>query len=165
MMKASVSVTPWGKITNRFNIAVLFFVAGLLLTPVDNAPAQTYWDAIFEIGYNSMNQQVNPVLARDRLDRIFRLNTQATDHLIIDERLRSKIQDMQSRTTSMDAKDLYDDLSHAVAGSQLQALGIRGTSNPDSYQLHLAKPEIKKGISSSTRVQTGIQIINIASAI
>jgi hypothetical protein len=155
-MKASATLPPWGKKTIRFNIAVLFFLAVLLFIPVGNAPAQTYWDAIFEIGYDSMNQRVNPVLACDRLDKIFQLNTLVTDHLIIDERLRSKIQDMQSRSTSMDARDLYDDLPYAVAGSQWQALGARGTSNPDSYQLYLAKPEIKTGLSSSTRVQTGI---------
>ena len=155
MMKTSAYLAPWDKKTNRSNIAVLLFIAGLLLIPVNDAPAQTYWDAIFEIGFDSMNQRVNPVLACDRLDRIFRLNTLVTDHLIIDEKLRSKIQNMQSRTTSMDAKDLYDDMSSAVAGSQWQTLGVRGTSSPDSHQLDLAKPEIKKGISSSSRVQTG----------
>jgi hypothetical protein len=140
---------------NRSVIAVLFLIAGLLLIPVGSTPAQTYWDAIFEIGFDSMNQRVNPVLARDRLDRIFRLNSLVTDHLIINEKLGSKVQNMQSRTTSMDAKDLYDDMPHAVAGSQWQSLGIRGTSNPDSYQLDLTKPEITKRVSSSTRVQTG----------
>ena len=148
MMKAKAYIASWGKKTNRSNIAVLLFIAGLLLIPVSDARAQTYWDAIFEIGFESMNQKVNPVLACDRLDRIFRLNTLVSDHLIIAEKLRSKIQDMQSRTTSMDAKDLYDDMSHAVAGSQWQALGVRGTSNPDSYQLDLTKPEIKKRVSS-----------------
>lgn len=106
-----------GKKTIIYGTAVLFFLAGLLLVFVANANAQTYWDAIFEIGFDAVHQRVNPAVARDRLEKIFHLNTLISDHLRIEQKLRSRIQDLHSGIQFRDARDLYNDIPETVAGS------------------------------------------------
>ena len=105
-MNTRACIAPWRKKSIMISTVVLIFIAELPLMLSANASAQTYWDAIFEIGYDSMSQRVNPVLACDRLDRIFRLNTLVSDHLIIDEKLRLKIQ-----ASSLFGRYIYEFLS------------------------------------------------------
>ncbi len=81
------------KVTARINkpikirAAVLFINALLLvlLLPIGNVCAYTFWDAIFEIGFNPASQRVDPELACDRLQKIFQLNTLISEHLIVDQ--------------------------------------------------------------------------------
>jgi hypothetical protein len=127
--------------------AVPMIAGGLLLIIVVNASARTYWDAIFEIGYDPFKKHVDPLLACDRLDKIFRLNTLISDHLVIDKKLRSRLHEFQSQAVSVGAREFHDESFHAGAGGQWQTVGFRGSSGADGYLLYLIDPEINKGIS------------------
>ena len=136
--------------------AVLFTLTALLLIPYGKATAQTYWDAIFELGYDEVNQRQNAAAACQRLEKIFHLNTLVSDHLRIDKKLRLSMQNLPAGIQSGDVKYLYSDLSDLVAGSLWQGLEVRGRSNHNYYQLYLTRPAIENGLNPALRPYPGI---------
>jgi hypothetical protein len=122
---------------------------------VGNSSAHTFWDAIFEIGYNPTSQRVNPALACDRIEKIFQLNALISEQLMVDEYLLSEIYDLDSRLTEMDAVDFYDALPYTVAGSPWQAVRVKGVSHSDTYKIQLAHPQTGKSHTSFSRTAPG----------
>ena len=153
MMKVSPRVNKSIKV----RAAVLFINALLLvlLLPIGNVCAYTFWDAIFEIGYNPASRRVNPALACDRIEKIFQLNALISEHLVVDENLLSGIHDLNSRLPEMDVGDFFDVLPYTVAGSPWQAVDVQGESQSDTYKIHLANPETGKSLISSLRPAPG----------
>ena len=156
MIKTSTSITLRVNKSIMVRSAMLCLGSVMLMLPVGNLSAYTFWDAIFEIGYNPASQRVNPALACDRIEKIFQLNTLISEQLVLDEYLHSGIHDLNSRLTEMDAADFYDLFPYTVAGSPWQTVGVRGGSHSDTYKIQLAHGQTGKSLTSSSRPAFGV---------
>ena len=120
----------------------------LLLTLPGNTSAESYWDAVFELGFDPKIQQVDRKLACNRIEKIFQLNALISDNLVIDEKLPVTPGQLQSRMTSLDVGNLHGLLPYSDSESQWRGVGIRGQSHVTSYNLSIIDPEIKEWLQS-----------------
>ena len=135
------------KIVKRLTLRLLWVITALI--PVQNISAQSYWDAIFEIGYEPMTQQVNHALACRRMEDIHRLRQQISDNLTADHDLILKLRDLDSRITSLDVANAYDFLPYSDADGIWRAIGVRGQSEFNAYRLNVVDPNIEEWLKSS----------------
>ena len=131
------------------NKLVLFFLIIIVwLLPCDRILAQSYWDAIFQLGYDPLKQQVSSKLACQRINKLYELRVRVSDHLEVDPELQSRIQDLHSRLTSLDAANLYDILPYSDQTRLWRGVGIRGSSGSLSYYLKMFDPDIRGWLTS-----------------
>ena len=116
--------------------------------PCDRILAQSYWDAIFQLGYDPLKQQVSSKLACQRINKLYELRVRVSDHLEVDPELQSRIQDLHSRLTSLDAANLYDILPYSDQTRLWRGVGIRGSSGSLSYYLKMFDPDIRGWLTS-----------------
>ncbi len=129
---------------------LLFFINIIIwLLPCDRIMAQSYWDAVFQLGYDPFTQQVSSKLACRRITKIYELQVRISDHRVVDPELQSRIQDLHSRLTSLDAANLYDILPYSGPARLWRAAGIRGSSKSQSYHLNMFDPDISAWLASS----------------
>ena len=115
----------------------------------DRILAQSYWDAIFQLGYDPLKQQVSSKLACQRINKLYELRVRVSDHLEVDPELLSKIEDLHSRLTSLDAANLYDILPYSDQPPGLwRGVGIKGGSESRSYYLKMFDPDIPGWLTS-----------------
>jgi hypothetical protein len=119
------------------------------LLPGDRILAQRYWDAIFQLGYDPFTKQVSNRLACQRINKLYDLQVRVSDHLEVDPELESRIQDLHSRLTSLDAANLYDILPYSDSARLWRGVGIRGSSESPNYYLKMYDPEINDWLTSS----------------
>ena len=118
------------------NKLVLFFLIIIVcLLQCDSISAQSYWDAIFQLGYDPFTQQVSSKRACQRINTLYDLRVRVSDHLEVDPELQSKIQDLHSRLTSLDGANLYDIMPYSDQVGLWRGVGIGGSSKSQSYQL------------------------------
>ena len=147
---------PVQKICLTYNKIVLFVLIIMIwLLPCDRILAQSYWDAIFELGYDPFTQQVSNRLACHRINRLYELQVQVSEYLEVDPELQSRIQNLHSRLTSLDAANLYDNMPYSDQASLWRGVGIRGSSKAQTYQLIMYNPDISRWLSSSGRNNSG----------
>ena len=144
---------------NRSKLAfpLLFIIASL--TPICDLSAQSYWDAILELGYEPITQKIDHALACRRMGDIHQLRQLIYDNLKADEDLILKIRDLDSRITSLDVANVYDFLPYSDADGVWRAIGVRGQSDFDAYRLNVVDPDIEEWLKSSTHDDTGIAAI------
>jgi len=145
---------------SAYNKLMLFsLIIFVWLLPCDRISAQSYWDAIFQLGYDPVTQQVSDNLALRRIDRIYRLSARVFDHLEIEPDLGFKMRDLHSRITALDAANFYDILPLASGDGLWRAIGIRGRSQNDIYQLSMINPDLDGWLNSGgvtdTRLTSG----------
>ena len=129
---------------------VLFFLITIgWFLPCDGIWAQSYWDAVFQLGYDPFKQQVSSKLACQRINELYELQVRISDHLEVDPELQSRIQDLHSRLTSLDAANLYDNLPSSDPARLWRGVGIRGISEFQSYHLRMFDPDISGWLASS----------------
>ena len=142
--------------TNRSKLTFpLFFVMALLI-PICDLSAQSYWDAIFELGYEPITQKADHALACRRIEDIHRFRELISDNLTADRDLLIKLRDLDSRITSLDVANVYDFLPYSDADGVWRAIGVRGQSDFNAYRLNVVDPDIEEWLNSSTDDGTGI---------
>ena len=142
--------------TNRSKLTFPLFLVIALLIPIDDLCAQSYWDAIFELGYEPMAQKADHALACRRIEGIHRFRELISDHLIADQDLLIKMRDLESRITSLDVANIYDFLPYSDADGLWRAIGVRGRSDFNAYRLNVVDPNIEKWLNPSTGDYPGI---------
>ena len=142
--------------TNRskFTFFLPFVIASLI--PICDLSAQSYWDAIFELGYEPKTQKVDHARACLRIEGIHRFRELILDRLAAKQDLLIKMRDLDSRITSLDVANVYDFLPYSDADGLWRAIGVRGQSDFNAYRLNMIDPDIENWLNSSTADYTGI---------
>jgi len=86
---------------NSSNLIILACILSVSIISGGKCFAQSYWDAIFELGYEPITQRVNHVLACRRIEGIHRFRELIFDHLTADQNLLIKLKNLNSRITSL----------------------------------------------------------------
>ena len=142
--------------TYRAILKFPFFLVIASLIPICALSAQSYWDAIFELGYDPITQKVNHGLACRRIEGIHRFRELILDRLAAKQDLLIKMRDLDSRITSLDVANVYDFLPYSDADGVWRAIGVRGQSDFNAYRLNMIDPDIENWLNSSTADYTGI---------
>src|SRR5210317_303575 len=87
---------------NRSNLAILVCILSVSIISGGNCFAQSYWDAIFELGYEPIQQKENHDLACRRIEDIHRFRELISDNLTASRDLLITLRDLESRITSLD---------------------------------------------------------------
>ena len=123
-------------------------ISAIWIFSADRISAQSYWGAIYQLGYDPVKQQVSVNQALRHIDRIYKLSARVSDHLEIDSDLEFKMRDLHSRITALDAANLYDILPVAGEDGLWRAIGIRGRSQRDIYRLSMINPDLEGWLKS-----------------
>jgi hypothetical protein len=135
--------------TNNSRFALPLLLSLLSLVPYCDLSAQSYWDAIFELGYDSTTKKVSNSAACRRIEDIYRFRELVSQKLTAEKDLLKLLQNLDSRITSLDAANVYDFLPFTDAEGQWRAIGVRGQSDLNAYQLKMIDPKIEKWRKSS----------------
>jgi hypothetical protein len=142
--------------TNRSKLTFPLFLVIVLLSPIYDLSAQSYWDAIFKLGYEPMTQKVDHAFACRRIEGIHRFRELISDHLTADQDLLIKLKNLDSRVTSLDVANVYDFLPYSDADGLWRAISVHGQSDLNAYRLKMVDPNIEEWLSSSTDDYPGI---------
>lgn len=129
-------------------LALVCFV--MLLFPKDGS-ALNYWDALFEIGFNSDEGRIDKKAACQQIERLIKFRNAVYAKPVFDVRLNAEIQQIKSQVTSLDAGNLNDHLPYSENTGGWRGIGIRGGLEDDHYQLSIVDPEVENWISSYFR--------------
>lgn len=131
-----------------FTAVILFSCVG------GKADAQNFWAAVFELGFNPRTQQVDHTLAGQRVEKINTFRTLLVNHLQVEKELLQKFHDLDSMTASLDAGNLYDELTYTGQGRLWRGIGIRGELHTNEYRLFIVDPKIDNWLKASGRLQS-----------
>ena len=132
---------------------IAFFVLAVYcwFWPGSGMAAGSYWDAIFQLGYDPFTQQVSNQLACRRINNLYEMRMRVSEHLEVDPELESRIQELHSRLTSLDAANLYEILPYSDPAESWRGVGIRGSSDSQRYYLKMYDPAIKDWLAADGR--------------
>ena len=149
-------MTMFRTVGNRSKLTFSLLLVMAWLIPICDLSARSYWDAIFELGYEPMEQKADHALACRRIEGIHRFRELISDHLIADQDLLIKMRDLESRITWLDVANIYDFLPYSDADGLWRAIGVRGRSDFNAYRLNVVDPNIEKWLKRSTDDYPGI---------
>jgi len=113
--------------------------------------ALSYWDALFEIGFNADESRIDTKAACQQIERLIKFRNAVHARPVVDERLNSEIRRVKSQISSLDAGNLYDHLPYSDNTGRWHGIGIRGGLDDDHYQLSIVDPKVENWISLSFR--------------
>ncbi len=113
--------------------------------------ALSYWDAIFEIGFNPDTDRIDSQAACRQIERLIKFRNAVRERPVFDEKLNTEIREVESRISSLDAGNLYHQLPYSDNIGVWRGIGIRGGLDDDHYQLSIIDPDIENWINSSPR--------------
>jgi hypothetical protein len=130
---------------------ILALLCLVLLSSPKVGFALSYWDAIFEIGYNPDTDQIDSQAACQQIERLIKFRNAVRERPVFDEKLNTEIREVESRISSLDAGNLYHQLPYSDNIGVWRGIGIRGGLDDDHYQLSIIDPDIENWINSSPR--------------
>jgi hypothetical protein len=134
-----------------YNTAKILALLGLVLLSSQKVGfALSYWDAIFEIGFNADTTRIDSQAACQQIERLVRFRNAIHEKPVFDEKLDTEIREVESRISSLDAGNLYNQLPYADDIGVWRGIGIRGGLDDDHYQLSIIDPGIENWLNSSS---------------
>jgi len=117
-----------------------FLLIFLVLTMVSPALAEkvsgpTYWDSVFELGYDPDSGRASDDLACQRIEMIYDFSRLVSNHVQADQALAATYRDLRSMLSSLDAGNLYELLPYTDTDGQWRSIGISGRTQGNSYRL------------------------------
>jgi hypothetical protein len=149
-------MTMFRTVGNRSKLTFSLFLVMAWLIPICDLSARSYWDAIFELGYEPITQKADPALACRRIEGIHRFRELIFDHLTADQDLLINLKNLDSRITSLDVANVYDFLPYSDSDNLWRAIGVRGQSDLNAYRLKMVDPDIENWLNFSTENYPGI---------
>jgi hypothetical protein len=149
-------MTMFRTVGNRSKLTFSLLLVMAWLIPICDLSARSYWDAIFELGYEPITQKADPALACRRIEGIHRFRELIFDHLTADQDLLINLKNLDSRITSLDVANVYDFLPYSDSDNLWRAIGVRGQSDLNAYRLKMVDPDIEKWLNFSTENYPGI---------
>lgn len=111
--------------------------------------ALSYWDAIFEIGYNPETQRIDTPAAFRQIERLIEFRAAISEPSVFEENLNSEIREVESQISSLDAGNLYQQLPYSDSEGVWRGIGLRGRLTDNHYLLGIADPAIDDWVNSS----------------
>jgi hypothetical protein len=113
-----------------------------MVTPAagGNVTHSSYWDAIFELGFDPENGRVSDEHACRRIETVYGFNQLLSDRVETDRELASTYGDLRAMLSSLDAGNLYELMPFSDPDGLKRAIGIGGRSQKNLYRLHLYDP-------------------------
>ena len=140
-----------GSLIRRYRAIYITAIIIFLLSFQRFGYALSYWDAIFEIGFNPKTQSVDDTNACSQIERLVGFRNAIRELPVFDEKLNNQIQQVESQISSLDAGNLYDQLPYSESNGKWRGIGIRGGLDDDYYRLGIVDPEIKNWVSRSSK--------------
>ena len=113
--------------------------------------ALSYWDAISQIGFNPDTDRIDSKAACQQIERLIKLRNAVHQKPVFDEKLNTEIREVESRISSLDAGNLYNQLPYSDNIGVWRGVGIRGELEDHHYQLSIIDPDIENWVNSSSR--------------
>ena len=131
---------PARTLTIGTNLLILILL--ILVSPVlgDDVAGPSYWDAIFELGYDPATGRVSDERACRRIEMVYGFNQLVSNHAEADQELAATYRDLRAMLSSLDAGNLYELLPYTDTDSLWRAIGIGGRSQKDLYRLREFDP-------------------------
>ena len=126
----------------RLNLFILLFLTMVPPALGDAVTAPSYWDAIFQLGYEPAAGQTGDEVACHRIETAYAFSRLVPEHVEADRELAATYAEMRARLSSLDAGNLYDLLPYSAADSAWRAIGITGQSRNNIFQLSAYDPGI-----------------------
>ena len=135
------------------DLLILLFL--IMVSPVlgDTLPGPTYWDSVFELGFDPGTGRSSDDLACRRIEMVYDFSQLVSNHVQADQALSATYRDLRSMLSSLDAGNLYDLLPYTDTAGQGRAIGISGRSRGNSYRLNEYDPGVGKQLT--LRVNAG----------
>ena len=111
--------------------------------------ALSFWDAIFEIGFNPGTDRIDSKAACQQIERLIKFRDAVHERPVFDEKLHTKLREVESRISSLDAGNLYNQLPYSDNIGVWRGIGIRGGLDDDHYLLSIIDPDIENWVNSS----------------
>ena len=113
--------------------------------------ALSYWDAIFEIGFNPETRSVDTPAAYKQIERLIEFRAAISERSVFEENLNSEIREVESQISSLDAGNLYQQLPFSDSEGIWRGIGVRGRLVDDRYLLGIADPGIDEWVNASSK--------------
>lgn len=110
--------------------------------------ALSYWDAVFELGFNPVTQDIDFTTACKQLARLVDYRNAVRELPVVDEKLNHKIRETESRISSLDAGNLYNQLPYTDSRKVWRGIGVRGALGDNHYRLGIVDPAIETWLQS-----------------
>jgi hypothetical protein len=134
-----------------YNAVKILALLGLVLLNSQKVGfALSYWDAIFEIGFNPDTTRIDSQAACRQIERLIKFRNTVRERPVFDGKLNTEIQEVESRISSLDAGNLYNQLPYSDNIGVWRGIGIRGGLDDDHYQLSIIDPGIANWVNSSS---------------
>lgn len=134
------------KFARRLAVLICLIVSLSLIPGV--VCAQSYWDALFQLGFDPEIQKVDRSLAYERIEMLLEFRERISEHLEVEKRMQSIIGEAQSRMNSLDMGNLYDLLPYSDANGMWRAIGVRGGWDSANYRFWVTDPLIQEWLES-----------------
>ena len=135
-----------------YDVAIIIILLSFVLLSLPRVGfALSYWDAIFEIGFNPETQEIDSTTVCKQISRLVRFRNAVNGLPVFDENLNNKIREVESRISSLDAGNLYHQLPYSDSNGVWRSIGIHGGLNHDHYQLGIVDPGIENWVNSSSK--------------
>lgn len=119
----------------------------LLISP-ETGYALGYWDAIYEIGYNSKTNRIENKAACKQIVEWIAFMSAVNAKPALEETLDREIQEFNSIVPPLDVGSLYDALEYSDGIGLWHGVGIRGEITEGHYTLKSVDPDISNWIDS-----------------
>ena len=131
---------PGRTLTIGSNLLILILL--IMVSPAlgDDVIGPSYWDAIFELGYDPATGRVSDERACRRIEMVYGFNQLVSNHAEADQELAATYRDLRAMLSSLDAGNLYELLPYTDTDSLWRAIGIGGRSQKDLYRLREFDP-------------------------
>jgi len=107
-------------------VKILALLGLVLLSSQKVGFALSYWDAIFEIGFNPDTDRIDSQAACQQIERLIKFRNAVRESPVLDEKLDTEIREVESRISSLDAGNLYNRLPYSYNIGVWRGIGIRG---------------------------------------
>ena len=130
----------------RFRSILSIFLLLTVASPAQGNPVvgPTYWDIIFELGYDPVEGRSSNDLACRRIEMVNEFSRLVDHDAATDQRLAATYRELNTMLSSLDVGNLYDLLPYTDAHGQWRAIGISGRTRMDSYHLSQYDPDREK---------------------
>ena len=144
--------------TPGIRLCLLVFIILSAVSPAlgANNYGRSYWDAIFELGYDPATEQTSDMRACRRIETAYEFTRLVSGHTEADRELAEAYREMRERLSSLDAGNLYDMLPYKATGSSWRAIGINGRSQKSLYRLSAYDPGVDQDIIPPVNGSRGI---------
>jgi hypothetical protein len=134
--------------TPSVRLCLLAIILSTAVSPAlgGNGFDPSYWDAIFELGYNPETEQTSDLTACRRIEKAYEFSRLVSGHVAADQELTTAYREMRVRLSALDVGNLYTMLPYAATGSTWRTIGVNGRSRNNLYHLSVHDPGVGLGM-------------------